>query len=119
MSTKNKLQFSNQFERGHSFNWAGEWAEGKYYFNDEYVTDFVKYGSCILVCRKSHQSSEALRPVIVYSDGIPSDVDSIYWEFIGSTLNPNVMTVLTEEQYQELVDNNQVREDLFYYILEE
>lgn len=80
MSTKNKLPFSNQFERGHSFNWAGKWERGKYYFNDEYVTDFVVLNNCVLVCRKNHQSSTI--PTFVYIDGKIVDVDSPYWGFV-------------------------------------
>ena len=80
MSTKNKLPFSNQFERGHSFNWAGQWQRGKYYFNDEYVTDFVVLNNCVLVCRKNHQSS--IVPSFVYVEGKIVDVDSPYWGFV-------------------------------------
>lgn len=80
--TKNKLPFSNQFERGHSFNWAGKWTSGKYYMNDEYVTDFVALNNVILVCRKNHQATDT--PTFIYSEGKIVDVDSPFWEFVLS-----------------------------------
>lgn len=82
MSTKNPLPFSNQFERGHSFNWAGKWTSGKYYMNDEYVTDFIVYQTAILVCRKNHQSSRELEPKLIIIDGRIVGVDSPYWGFV-------------------------------------
>lgn len=61
-------QFSDQFERGHSFSWKGEWQAGvKYFCNDE-VTDFVTCDNTILVCRKTHTSDGANRPVIEGTD---------------------------------------------------
>ena len=93
--TKNKLPYSNQFERGHSFNWAGKWTAGKYYMNDEYVTDFVVYESAILACRKNHQASLDLEPVLVYYEGKVSDVDSPYWDFIVAINNSGVVTSST------------------------
>lgn len=119
MSTKNKLPFSNQFERGHSFNWAGKWAKGKYYLNDEYVTDFIRYGTCILACKKSHLASDDLEPIIVYKDGVPEDVDSPYWDFVNTAINPDVMVALTQDEYNELIDKGLVRSDVFYFIIEE
>lgn len=82
MTTKNGLPFSNQFERGHSFNWAGKWTSGKYYMNDEYVTDFIVHKNVILVCRKNHQAVS--EPQFIYQDGKVVDVDSPFWEFIMS-----------------------------------
>ena len=87
MSTKNGLPFSNQFERGHSFNWAGKWTAGKYYMNDEYVTDFIVHQNVILVCRKNHQA--VTEPQFIYKDGKIIDVDSPFWEFI---LSPEVQS---------------------------
>ena len=80
MTTYNKLPFSNQFERGHSFNWAGHWKEGKYYYNDSYVTDFVVCDDVVMVCRKNHLATSY--PSFVYKDGKIIDVDSPFWEFI-------------------------------------
>lgn len=92
MTTYNKLPYSNQFERGHSFNWAGHWKEGKYYYNDSYVTDFVVYNNAVLVCRKNHMSSSELEPKIIYIDGKISDVDSSYWEFVLGLDNKGIVS---------------------------
>lgn len=89
MSTRNPLSYSNQFERGHSFNWAGQWTVGKYYMNDEYVTDFIVYKNAILVCRKTHKATAELEPQLVMSGGKSADVNSPYWEFIVSFLDSN------------------------------
>lgn len=80
MTTYNKLPYSNQFERGHSFNWAGHWKEGRYYYNDSYVTDFVVLENVVLVCRKNHLSSD--KPEFVYKDGKIVDIKSPFWEFV-------------------------------------
>lgn len=82
MTTFNKLPHSNQLERGHSFNWAGQWKAGRYYHNDEYVTDFVALDDVILVCRKNHLSSSS--PEFVYKDGKVVDTTSPFWEFVLS-----------------------------------
>lgn len=87
MTTYNKLPYSNQFERGHSFNWAGHWKPGKYYYNNSYVTDFVVCDNMILVCRKDHMSSEELKPEPIMVNGEITDVKSSHWEFI---LSPNI-----------------------------
>ena len=79
MSTRNPLPFSNQFERGHSFNWAGKWEIGKFYFNDPYVTDFVVYdNNMLLVCRENHESNEYNKPIPIYSGDEIVGVESIY-----------------------------------------
>lgn len=117
MSTKNPLPFSNQFERGHSFNWAGKWESGKYYYNNAYVTDFVTFGNCILVCRKDHKSS--IPPEIIFVNGIPSDVDGMQWELVNTSYDPTIYQFLSEQEYLELVDTNQVREDVIYYTYED
>ena len=83
MSTINKLPFSNQFEKGHSFNWAGDWTLGKYYKNDEYITDFVVYNAnVVLYCRENHIASTSTEPELIYKDGKIIGVDSIYWGFV-------------------------------------
>lgn len=93
--TKNKLPFSNQFERGHSFNWAGKWTSGKYYMNDTYVTDFVVLDNVVMVCRKNHQSTDA--PLFVYDEGRVIDVDSPYWEFVLSAEIESENSVISAE----------------------
>lgn len=87
----NKLPFSNQFEKGRSFNWAGKWASGKYYTNDEYVTDFVVYENAILVCRKSHLTSDKLEPKLVLLNGKVADVDSPYWDLVVAMSNTGIV----------------------------
>ena len=97
MTTYNKLPYSNQFERGHSFNWAGRWTAGKYYYNNTYVTDFVIHRDMILVCRKDHLSSAELEPIPIVIDGEIKDVQSSHWEFIASPRISNKDSVLSSE----------------------
>ena len=118
--------FSNQFERGHSFRYAGAWQSGKYYLNDDYVTDFISYGSCFLACRQSHLSSNDNKPVILYDDDpsgeylrTPVDVSGPLWEFSGTAIDKNAFRFLTEEAYQELVDSGEVLDDVLYFIYNE
>lgn len=63
--------------------------------NDEYVTDFVVYESAILACRKNHQASSDLEPILVYHEGKVSDVNSPYWDFIVAINNSGVVTSST------------------------
>ena len=95
MSTKNSLPFSNQFERGHSFNWAGEWKSGTYYFNDEYVTDFIVLDGVILACRKNHEAST--KPAFYYSEGRVVGIDSPYWEFVMAPMMENNTSIIDSE----------------------
>lgn len=112
MTTYSKLPYSNQFERGHSFNWAGHWKEGKYYYNDSYVTDFVIHKDMILVCRKNHLSTADLEPEPVIFQGEIIDVKSTHWEFIASPrisskdtiLSSDFIATATEEDYE--LDNS-------------
>lgn len=92
MTTINKLPFSNQFERGHSFNWAGDWKVGRYYYNDEYVTDFVVYdSSVVLSCRENHTATEETEPELIYDEsGKVIGVDSIYWSFVLQSEVPSM-----------------------------
>ncbi len=83
MTTRNSLPFSNQFERGHSFNWAGIWTEGKYYLNDEYVTDFAICDNMLLSCRKNHEATNENKPIPIWSNNKIIGVESIYWSFIA------------------------------------
>ena len=121
MSTKNRLPFSNQFERGHSFNWAGQWADGKYYFNDEYVTDFITYGSCTLACRKNHISSEENKPVIIYDSqtNTPIGVEGTFWSFVNTSINRDMFQFVTQAEYQILVDKGLIQPNVLYFIYEE
>ena len=97
MTTYNSKPYSNQFERGHSFNWAGHWKVGKYYYNNSYVTDFVIHRDMILVCRKDHLSSAELEPIPIVMDGEIKDVQSSHWEFIASPRISNKDSVLSSE----------------------
>lgn len=100
MSTHNKLPFSNQFERGHSFNWAGEWTAGKYYYNDEYVTDFVTYHNVVLECRISHLATEDLEPQLIYKDNELIGIDSQYWGYVIGV--PSEFNLATKEDIDNL-----------------
>lgn len=118
MTTYNKLPYSNQFERGHSFNWAGKWKEGKYYYNNEYVTDFVVYENAILVCRKDHLSAKELEPELVITGGKISDVRSPYWEFIVASSGGDLFTIQNitydESTKSIIIDYGDGKTDSFY-----
>ena len=107
MSTRNPLPYSNQFERGHSFNWAGAWKTNTHYFNDQYVTDFIVYDGCILVCRKNHLSTTPPE-IILDANGRPADVSTPYWEFVVDTVKSNpldISDITYDEQNKELSIN--------------
>lgn len=111
MSTRNSLPFSNQFERGHSFNWADKWQKGKYYFNNEYTTDFVIYNSCILACREDHLSD--IEPQLVYQDGVPVDVEGNLWSFVSTFINHDMFRFVTWAEYQNL---QEIEQNVLYFI---
>ena len=107
MSTRNPLPYSNQFERGHSFNWAGAWKTNTHYFNDQYVTDFIVYDGCILVCRKNHLSTTPPE-IILDANRRPADVSTPYWEFVVDTVKSNpldISDITYDEQNKELSIN--------------
>lgn len=87
MNTHNPLPFSNQFERGHSFNWAGEWKENTHYFNNQYVTDFISLDGMLLACRKDHLSEKPLKPAPIIQNGDIVGTSSPYWIFIAAINN--------------------------------
>lgn len=118
MSTRNSLPFSNQFERGHSFNWAGQWEEGKHYFNDEYVTDFITFGSCTLACRKNHISTQENKPKIIFdnNNNTPIGVEGQLWSFVNTSMNGSIFKFLTYPQYYELETNNLIEPNVLYFI---
>ena len=123
MSTFNNLPYSNQFERGHSFNWAGQWKSNTHYFNDEYVTDFVVCDGMILACRSNHLSSETLKPKPVVHLGRIVDVDSPYWSFImypefsgqDSILSAWFVATATEEDQEK--DNSVIIGDPYIALM--
>lgn len=75
--------------RGHSFEWRGPWKEGSYYYNDDYVTDFVSYQNVILACKRNHLSDANLEPQLIYEGDTPVDVDSQYWSFVLCSVSGN------------------------------
>lgn len=84
------LYHSRDFYKGKSFNFAGNWAPGVHYFNDEYITDFVAYEGALLACDRSHLSSSDSAPKLLYNDiedpnhQRPIGVDSPFWDFVFS-----------------------------------
>ena len=66
----------------HSFEWRGIWKLGAYYFNDDYVTDFISYKNTILACRRNHMSDVNTEPELIYDDGVPVNVSPPNWSFV-------------------------------------
>lgn len=76
--------YTRDYYRGRSFNFANEWSKNTHYFNDEYNTDFVSYKGALLVCNISHLSDTSNEPTLLY-DGdskLPTGVRSEYWDFV-------------------------------------
>lgn len=85
--------YTRDYYRGRSFNFAGEWTINMHYYNDEYNTDFVTYKGALLACKNSHFSERSYEPNLVYGDSdnpkIPTGVNSQYWVFVtGGTPGP-------------------------------
>lgn len=85
--------YTRDYYRGRSFNFAGEWTINMHYYNDEYNTDFVTYKGALLACRTSHYSERTYEPTLLYNDldnpKIPTGVQSSYWSFVtGGTPGP-------------------------------
>ena len=71
---------SRDLYKGTSFK-VNEWKEDTHYFNDANIIDFIYFEGCLLVCKRSHVSSEANKPVLVFDNGNPINVkDNIYWD---------------------------------------
>ena len=75
---------SNPVYFGKSFEYAGRWAAGKMYYNDNYRITFVVYKNYLLACNLTHISSEETEPIILYKDGIAVGVENIYWQLVLS-----------------------------------
>ena len=75
---------SNPVYFGKSFEYAGRWAPGQSYYNDNYRTTFVVYKNYLLACNLTHTSSKETEPVILYEDGIAVGVKNIYWQLVLS-----------------------------------
>lgn len=71
---------SRDLYKGTSFK-VNEWKEDTHYFNDANIIDFIYFEGCLLVCKRSHVSSETNKPVLAFSNGNPIGVkDNIYWD---------------------------------------
>lgn len=83
---RSRITESREYYKGKSFNFAKEWQPGINYFNDNYITDFVSYKGTLLVCRRTHLSSNSNRPELLFEDpkdsNQPTGVKSEYWDFI-------------------------------------
>lgn len=83
---RSRITESREYYKGKSFNFAKEWHPGINYFNDNYITDFVSYKGTLLVCRRTHLSSNSNRPELLFEDSKdsnqPTGVKSEYWDFI-------------------------------------
>lgn len=96
---------SEEFYKGKSFDFAGEWKVGVRYFNDAFVNSFAVYydldsfgemkGSALLACKQSHVSSFSSeldaaynQPHLKYNDlGSVIDIEpNDYWIFICGTI---------------------------------
>ena len=99
---------SNPVYFGKSFEYAGRWAPGQSYYNNNYRVTFVTYKNYLLACNLTHTSSEETEPVILYEDGNAVGVENIYWQLVlsgdvGEELS-NIQTYITE--LQEKVNKN-------------
>lgn len=75
-----QMLISRDLYKGTSFK-VNEWEENTHYFNDANIIDFIYFEGCLLVCKRSHVSSEANKPVLVFDNGNPINVkDNIYWD---------------------------------------
>ena len=99
---------SNPVYFGKSFEYAGKWAPGQLYYNNNYRVTFVTYKNCLLACNLTHTSSEETEPVILYKDEVAVGVENIYWQLVlsgnaGEELS-NIQTYIAE--LQEKVNKN-------------
>ena len=99
---------SNPVYFGKSFEYAGRWAPGQTYYNNNYRVTFVTYKNCLLACNLTHTSSEETEPVILYKEGVAVGVENIYWQLVlsgdaGENLI-NIQTYIAE--LQEKVNKN-------------
>ena len=75
---------SNPVYFGKSFEYAGRWAPGQSYYNNNYRVTFITYKNCLLACNLTHTSSEETEPVILYKEGVAVGVENIYWQLVLS-----------------------------------
>ena len=71
-------------KKGKSFRWVSEWKEGEHYFNTEFVQDFCRIESAVVVCKASHFSTQANKPRIIFDEqGREIGIEkSAYWEIV-------------------------------------
>lgn len=95
--------YTRDYYRGRSFNFANEWTKGAHYFNDEYNTDFVSYKGALLVCNISHFSDDTNEPILLYdSDSkTPTGVRSEYWDFVTAGTPGPMGSVIVPKYNQE------------------
>lgn len=48
--------------RGTSFKFSPTWTPSTYYYNDDYIVDFVAYNGSLWACTRSHLSSTGTVP---------------------------------------------------------
>lgn len=99
---------SNPVYFGKSFEYAGRWAPGQSYYNNNYRITFVTYKNCLLACNLTHTSSEETEPVILYENEVAVGVENIYWQLVlsgnpGNNLN-GFQTYI--EELQEKINKN-------------
>ena len=105
---KSKILESRDFYKGKSFRFVHEWHTGTNYFNDQFNVDFVTFNNTLLVCKKSHQSSDANIPTIIYDPQNPLQpigVNSDFWEFVLSGIASNVNLDFNSFYTKEQIDN--------------
>jgi hypothetical protein len=51
MSCSKPIEYSRSFEKGKSFN-CSEYEQGRTYYNNDFLQDFVIYKGCLYVCIK-------------------------------------------------------------------
>lgn len=99
---------SNPVYFGKSFEYAGRWAPGQSYYNNNYRVTFVTYKNYLLACNLTHISSEETEPVILYEDGNAVGVENIYWQLVLSgDIGENLINIQTYiAELQEKVNKN-------------
>ena len=99
---------SNPVYFGKSFEYAGRWAPGQSYYNNNYRVTFITYKNCLLACNLTHTSSEETEPVILYEEGVAVGVENIYWQLVLSgNIENNLDSFQTYiEELREKINKN-------------
>ena len=105
----NPIKHSLDTKRGKSFNFVGKLTEGSYYFNDNFVQDFVSYQGALLACKRSHQCTpENLPELVVTEDNVIIDIETnLYWDFVsaGPKLASDILRIYYNEHNQIVIVN--------------